>query len=69
MSGLGEWDDDVPVYDLGNAPVAVVDDSGRPCGLVDSRAVLAALAGTPADGRPPADPLDGRTELLEGSRG
>lgn len=26
MSGLGEWDDDTPVYDLGNAPVADVDE-------------------------------------------
>jgi len=26
MSGLGEWDDDAPVYDLGDAPVADVDD-------------------------------------------
>lgn len=26
MSGLGEWDDDAPVYDLGDAPVADVDE-------------------------------------------
>ncbi|SDE55360.1 glycine betaine/proline transport system ATP-binding protein [Blastococcus fimeti] len=50
----------------GDAPVAVVDDDGRPSGLVDSRAVLAALAGSAPDGRVPADE---RTEVLEGSRG
>lgn len=34
MSGLGEWDDDAPVYDLGNAPVADVDDEpDEPLGL------------------------------------
>jgi hypothetical protein len=26
MTGLGEWDDDAPVYDLGDAPVADVDE-------------------------------------------
>ncbi len=49
-----------------DAPVAVVDDDGRPCGLVDPRAVLAALAGAGSDGRVSADD---RAELLEGSRG
>ncbi|MDT0278249.1 quaternary amine ABC transporter ATP-binding protein [Blastococcus goldschmidtiae] len=51
------------------APVAVVDDAGRPCGLVDARAVLGALAGATDDGRPPAGSVDDRAELLEGSRG
>lgn len=34
MSGLGEWDDDAPVYDLGDAPVVDVDDD--PGGVSDS---------------------------------
>lgn len=50
-----------------DAPVVVLDDDGRPCGSVDSRAVLAALAGSASDGRPPA--VGDRAELLEGSRG
>ncbi len=52
-----------------DAPVAVIDDAGRPCGLVDARAVLAALAGATDDGRPPAGSVDDRAEQLEGSRG
>jgi glycine betaine/proline transport system ATP-binding protein len=51
-----------------DAPVVVVDDAGRPSGLVDSRAVLAALSGAAAEGRP-AGPAVERPELLEGSRG
>ncbi|SOC49442.1 glycine betaine/proline transport system ATP-binding protein [Blastococcus aggregatus] len=51
------------------APVVVVDESGRPCGLVDSRAVLAALAGSASDGRPPAGSVGDRADQLEGSRG
>jgi hypothetical protein len=36
MSGLGEWDDDAPVYDLGDAPVADVDDEpDEPIGAPD----------------------------------
>ena len=36
MSGLGEWDDDAPVYDLGDAPVADVDDApDEPLGAPD----------------------------------
>ena len=50
------------------APIAVVDDAGRTIGLVDARAVLAALAGTPSDDRAAA-PLADRAGLLEGSRG
>lgn len=44
MSGLGEWDDDVPVYDLGNAPVADVDEEpDEPVGPADvGRKVTAA---------------------------
>ena len=34
MSGLGEWDDDAPVYDLGTAPVADVDVASIAGGLV-----------------------------------
>lgn len=47
MSGLGEWDDDASVYDLGNAPVANVDE--EPDELVGpadvGRKVAAALDG------------------------
>ncbi|MBN1092712.1 betaine/proline/choline family ABC transporter ATP-binding protein [Blastococcus sp. TML/M2B] len=50
------------------APIAVVDDAGRTIGLVDARAVLAALAGRPSDDRAAA-PLADRAGLLEGSRG
>ncbi|RBY87676.1 glycine betaine/L-proline ABC transporter ATP-binding protein [Blastococcus sp. TF02A-30] len=53
-------------------PVVVVDDAGRPCGLVRPEAVLAALAGTPApgpDGRPPAVlPGDAPGPAVNGSR-
>ncbi len=52
-----------------DAPVVVVDDAGRPSGLVDSRTMLAALAGAESDGRPPADSVGDRAEVLEGSRG
>jgi len=52
-----------------DAPVVVVDDAGRPSGVVDSRAVLAALAGAESDGRPPAGSVGDHAELLEGSRG
>ena len=47
MSGLGEWDDDAPVYDLGNAPVADVDEEpDEPVGPPDvGRKVAAALDG------------------------
>lgn len=48
MSGLGEWDDDAPVYDLGDAPVADVDEEpGEPIGARDDVAskVAAALDG------------------------
>ncbi len=52
-----------------DAPVAVVDDAGRPCGLIDARTVLAALAGVAPAGGPPAGAAGDRAELLEGSRG
>jgi len=47
MSGLGEWDDDAPVYDLGDAPVADVDDEpDEPIGAPDvTGRVSAALDG------------------------
>ena len=47
MSGLGEWDDDAPVYDLGDAPVADVDDEpDEPIGAPDvAGKVSAALDG------------------------
>lgn len=44
---LGEWDDDAPVYDLGNAPVADVDEEpDEPVGPPDvGRKVAAAVEG------------------------
>ncbi len=47
-----------------DAPVAVVDDAGRPVGLVDSRTMLAALAGSA-----PTASVGSAAGLLEGSRG
>ena len=45
MSGLGEWDDDAPVYDLGNAPVADVDEEpDEPVGPPDVGRKVAAVA-------------------------
>jgi len=45
MNGLSEWDDDAPVYDLGDAPVADVDEEpDEPLGEVAGK-VSAALAG------------------------
>ncbi|TKJ18350.1 betaine/proline/choline family ABC transporter ATP-binding protein [Blastococcus sp. CCUG 61487] len=52
-----------------DAPVVVVDDDGRPVGVVDSRAVLAAMSGAAADGRPSAGTSGDRADQLEGSRG
>lgn len=44
--GLGEWDDDAPVYDLGNAPVADVDEErDEPIGPAVAGQVTAALEG------------------------
>jgi hypothetical protein len=47
MSSLGEWDNDAPVYDLGNAPVADVDEEpDEPVGPADvGRKVAAAVEG------------------------
>lgn len=46
MSGLGEWDDDAPVYDLGDAPVADVDEEpDEPIGPDVAGKVTAALDG------------------------
>ncbi len=52
----------------GDTPVVVVDDADKPIGLVDARAVLAALSGATPDDSAPA-PAGDRTALLEGSRG
>lgn len=52
-------------------PAVVVDDAGRPCGLVSHRAVLGALAGTERGVRPNevAAALDGGHERMESLRG
>jgi CBS-domain-containing membrane protein len=66
-----------PLADLlaavaGELPVVVVDDAGRPQGIVSAAAVLAALANSPADA-PPPDPapvaIPGAPELAGGRRG
>lgn len=45
MSGLGEWDDNTPVYDLGDAPVAGVDEEqDEPADRIGSQ-VAATLRG------------------------
>ncbi len=41
MSGLGEWDDDAPVYDLGDPPVAVDDEPDEPISDVTGKASAA----------------------------
>lgn len=52
-------------------PAVVVDDAGRPCGLVDHSAVLGALAGTDRAVRPDrvAAPVDVGAERMETLRG